>query len=107
MIRIETSRVPVDDSFAKLNGHKMEPGEYVVVSVADTGCGIPEGILERVFEPFFTTKKIGEGTGLGLSTTWAVVNQVGGYINLKSEVDRGTTLEFFFHFIEGAAPTID
>ena len=107
VIRIETSRVPVDDSFAKLNGHKMEPGEYVVVSVADTGCGIPEGILERVFEPFFTTKKIGEGTGLGLSTTWAVVNQVGGYINLKSEVDRGTTLEFFFHFIEGAAPTID
>ena len=107
VIRIETSRVPVDESSAKLNGHKMEPGEYVVVSVTDTGSGIPQKILEEVFEPFFTTKKMGEGTGLGLSTTWAVVNQVGGYVNLKSELDHGTTLECFFHFIEGPAPTID
>ena len=104
-IRIETSRVQVDERSARLDGFKMDSGEYVVVSVTDTGSGIAEDVLEKVFEPFFTTKELGEGTGLGLSTSWAIVNQVGGYIRLKSELGRGTTLECFFQFIDEAAST--
>lgn len=83
----------------------MDSGEYVVVSVTDTGAGIAEDVLEKVFEPFFTTKEVGEGTGLGLSTSWAIVNQVGGHIRLKSELGRGTMLECCFQFIDEPAST--
>ena len=104
-IRIETSRVTVDERSARLEGFKMDSGEYVVVSVTDTGAGIAEDVLEKVFEPFFTTKEVGEGTGLGLSTSWAIVNQVGGHIRLKSELGRGTMLECCFQFIDEPAST--
>jgi signal transduction histidine kinase/ActR/RegA family two-component response regulator len=106
-ITIETSRVQVDGSSSSLDDLEMEPGEYVVVSVTDTGAGIAEDTLERIFEPFFTTKKTGEGTGLGLSTSWAVVKQVGGYIHMTSELGRGSTLKCFFHFTPWVAPKID
>ena len=106
-ITIETSRVQIDGSSSSVDRLEMEPGEYVVVSVTDTGSGIAEDTLERIFEPFFTTKKTGEGTGLGLSTSWAVVKQVGGYIHMTSELGRGSTLECFFHFTPWGAPKID
>jgi signal transduction histidine kinase/ActR/RegA family two-component response regulator len=106
-ITIETSRVQVDGSSSSLDDLEMEPGEYAVVSVTDTGSGIAEDTLERIFEPFFTTKKTGEGTGLGLSTSWAVVKQVGGYIHMTSELGRGSTLKCFFHFTPWVAPKID
>ena len=106
-ITIETSRVQVDGSSSSLDDLEMEPGEYAVVSVTDTGSGIAEDTLERIFEPFFTTKKTGEGTGLGLSTSWTVVKQVGGYIHMTSELGRGSTLKCFFHFTPWVAPKID
>ena len=106
-IRIETSRVQIDEHSTRLDGRKMESGEYVVVSVTDTGSGIAEDALERVFEPFFTTKGTGEGTGLGLTTSRGIVNQVHGYIHLMSELGQGTTLECFFHFTKEQAPKID
>jgi two-component system cell cycle sensor histidine kinase/response regulator CckA len=73
----------------------VPPGQYVVISVADEGCGIPEDRLARIFEPFFTTKRPGEGTGLGLSMAYGIVKQSGGYIFADSVVDEGTTFEIY------------
>jgi PAS domain S-box-containing protein len=70
-------------------------GEYVVVSVMDTGTGMPPEVLERVREPFFTTKEAGKGTGLGLSMVHEFANQAGGCLDIRSEVGRGTTASIF------------
>jgi PAS domain S-box-containing protein len=71
------------------------PGEYVVISVADTGSGMPSHVLERVFEPFFTTKEAGKGTGLGLSMVYGFVQQSGGQIEVDSLPEKGTTIRLF------------
>jgi two-component system cell cycle sensor histidine kinase/response regulator CckA len=74
---------------------EMVPGEYVMLSVADTGHGMDEQTRARVFDPFFTTKPVGQGTGLGLSTAYGFIKQSGGYIHLESEPSRGTTVHVF------------
>ena len=66
-------------------------GDQLFISVADTGCGIPEEIRQRIFEPFFTTKEIGKGTGLGLSISYDIIKKHGGEIVIDSEVGSGTT----------------
>jgi hypothetical protein len=71
------------------------PGQYVVLTVADTGTGIPKDLQEKVFEPFFTTKVKGKGTGLGLSTVYAIVKSHSGLIKLYSEVGKGTEIKIF------------
>ncbi len=73
----------------------LPPGEYVLVSVADTGLGMDVATLARAFEPFFTTKDIGKGTGLGLSQVYGFVRQAGGHVRLSSELDHGTTIEIY------------
>ena len=74
---------------------EIRPGRYVVISVVDTGIGIPKDILSKVFEPFFSTKPPGRGTGLGLSMIYGFVSQSGGHARISSEVGRGTTLRLY------------
>ncbi|NHZ41283.1 response regulator [Massilia aquatica] len=74
---------------------ELASGDYVMVEVADTGCGMPEAVMQRAFEPFFTTKPTGQGTGLGLSMAYGFVKQSGGEIQLKSEPGVGTSVKIF------------
>ncbi|WP_417692395.1 response regulator [Pseudomonas sp.] len=73
----------------------LEPGDYVVLSVQDSGCGMPEAVINRAFDPFFTTKPIGQGTGLGLSMIYGFSKQSRGHVTIDSEVDKGTTVNLY------------
>ncbi|KAA2235032.1 ABC transporter substrate-binding protein [Salinarimonas soli] len=90
-VTIEVQRVDLRAG----NVAKADPGPYVVVSVTDTGEGMPADVLERVFEPFFTTKEVGKGTGLGLSQVYGFVRQSGGQVRLDSVVARGTRVRLY------------
>ena len=74
---------------------EAKPGPYVVVKVEDTGTGMPPAIVERIFDPFFTTKEVGEGTGLGLSTSLAIIKSHGGFIRVDSQMGKGTKFEVY------------
>lgn len=95
ILGISAENFLVDENFARMN-IDAKAGPYIVISVSDTGTGIPPKILDRIFEPFFTTKEHGKGTGLGLSTALAIVKSHGGFINVFSEVGRGTSFKVYF-----------
>jgi CheY-like chemotaxis protein len=82
----------------------IRAGDYVKISVTDTGCGMPPEILERAFEPFFTTKPVGKGTGLGLSQIFGFAHQSGGEVGIESQVGKGTTVSIYLPRTEAAAP---
>ena len=88
-ITVSTSKVVVDRS-SMPKEVDCEPGDYVRVSVEDTGTGMEQAVLEKVFEPFFTTKEQGKGTGLGLATSYGIVQEHSGWIECKSELGEGT-----------------
>ena len=91
---VETSNRHLDNVFTAAYG-TLKPGDYVELSVSDTGCGMPESVISRAFDPFFTTKPIGQGTGLGLSMIYGFARQSHGHVTIHSEVDKGTTVSLF------------
>jgi len=93
-LKLETSSVYVDADYVRSHPGFV-PGEYVLLSIADTGVGIDQKNQAHVFEPFFTTKEDGKGTGLGLATVYGIVKQSGGYVELNSELDTGTTFDIY------------
>ncbi|HTD68274.1 MAG TPA: ATP-binding protein, partial [Candidatus Limnocylindria bacterium] len=97
-LRIETESVVLKDFDTRWHRESVT-GQYVRIVVSDTGHGIPPSIMEKLFEPFFTTKELGSGTGLGLSTVLGIVKHHGGFLDVQSETDQGTS---FFVYLPAA-----
>ncbi|MDE1910587.1 MAG: response regulator [Pseudomonas sp.] len=91
---VETTNRHLDSVFTAAYG-TLTPGDYVELSVSDTGCGMPESVISRAFDPFFTTKPIGQGTGLGLSMIYGFARQSHGHVSIHSVVGQGTTVSLF------------
>ncbi len=94
MITIKTDSVLLNIDFCRKNPTVL-PGEYIKLSVADTGCGMEESVRRKIFEPFFTTKGAGKGTGLGLSTVYGITQQNGGTITVESSIGKGSTFSIY------------
>ena len=93
-LRIATANACLDEAYC-LSNAGVEPGDYVIVTVKDTGVGMTAAVASKAFEPFFTTKGVGQGTGLGLSQVYGFMKQSGGHASLESEVGGGTTVTLY------------
>ncbi|MBY5362649.1 response regulator [Rhizobium leguminosarum] len=93
-LTIETANTELDERYSRMHS-EVEAGQYVMVSITDTGTGMSPEVIERAFDPFYTTKGPGKGTGLGLSQVYGYVKQSGGHIKIYSEIDRGTTVKIY------------
>jgi len=102
VLSLGAGNVDLDGEYAKLNVD-AKPGPHVVLSVTDTGTGMPPAVMEKIFEPFFTTKEVGTGTGLGLSTSHAIVRSHGGFVHVYSELGKGTTFKVYLPAVRAAA----
>jgi CheY-like chemotaxis protein len=101
-LTIETQNAELDETYAA-SQDEVVPGQYVMISISDTGTGMPPEVVAQVFEPFFTTKRTGEGSGLGLSMVYGFIKQSGGHIKISSEVSHGTVVKLYLprHFGTG------
>jgi PAS domain S-box-containing protein len=92
---LKTENVILDADFENIQPYKVETGKYIKITVADTGNGFDDETKKRIFEPFFTTKEMGRGTGLGLASVYGIIKSHGGYINVHSQKDQGTTFAVY------------
>lgn len=99
-LTIETSNVSVTTQ-SRVSKDDIEPGDYTIIAVSDTGTGMSEDVLAKVFDPFFTTKPIGQGTGLGLSMVYGFVKQSNGHVRIESELGTGTKVKLYFPRFKG------
>ena len=100
-LTIETANCHLDDVYAA--EHAIPAGQYVMVAVTDTGCGMPPDVVAKAFDPFFTTKGVGKGTGLGLSQVFGFVKQTGGHVKIYSELGQGTSVKIYLPRFYGPA----
>ena len=94
-LTIETHNASLDDAYVEGVPEGLQPGQYVMIAVSDTGCGMEADTQHKVFEPFFTTKEVGKGTGLGLSQVYGFVRQSGGHVRIYSEPGVGTSVKIY------------
>jgi len=104
VLTIETANIRLDETERPRSG-EMEPGEYTIVCVGDTGTGMSRETIARVFDPFFTTKPIGQGTGLGLSMIYGFAKQSRGHVSIESEIGRGTKVSLYLPRYRGQSET--
>jgi len=103
---IKTSNITLDKAYCNMGKVSLQPGNYAMLAVSDTGKGMSEEVKGKVFEPFFTTKESGKGTGLGLASVYGIVKQSNGDIIVYSEENKGTTFKIYFPVIEEPAEKI-
>jgi PAS domain S-box-containing protein len=106
-LTIETANTYLDGAYARAQGDEVRPGQYVLISVTDTGTGMPQTIIDKAFDPFFTTKPTGQGTGLGLSMVYGFVKQSEGHVRIYSEIGHGTTFKIYLPRHRGQADDLD
>jgi two-component system, cell cycle sensor histidine kinase and response regulator CckA len=105
-LTIQTADVSVDEAYCRVHA-EAKPGNYIMLSVSDSGCGLDPEVMEHIFEPFYTTKERGKGTGLGLSTVYGIVKQNSGFISVYTEGGLGTTFKIYLPRVDREAETVE